>query len=65
MKIKDTNGIELKEGDKIELHIVGLGRGDAEIKKNDEGILCIYEPSQGYYPLDKYEANKAIEATIK
>ena len=48
---KDKNGTELKEGDKITLELVGLGIGEAEVKKDEDGTLCIYENSQGYLPL--------------
>tara|TARA_R110000796_G_scaffold248280_1_gene374946 strand:+ start:1697 stop:1894 length:198 start_codon:yes stop_codon:yes gene_type:complete len=48
---KDKNGTELKEGDKITLELVGLGIGKAEVKKDTDGTLCIYENSQGYLPL--------------
>lgn len=47
----DKDGRELKEGDKITLELVGLGIGDAEVKKDKDGTLCIYENSQGYLPL--------------
>lgn len=51
MYYKDKNGIELKEGDRITLELVGLGIGEAEVKKDSDGTLCIYENSQGYLPL--------------
>lgn len=48
----DSNGIELKVGDTIQLEIVGLGVGECEIKNNDKGDICIYNESNGYYRLD-------------
>lgn len=48
---RDKNGTELKEGDKITLELVGLGIGEAEVKKNTDGTLCVYENLQGYLPL--------------
>lgn len=39
---KDENGKELKEGDKITTEVILILSGDAEIKKNENGELCVY-----------------------
>lgn len=42
---------DFKPGDRITLEIDGLGIGYAEIVEHD-GVLYIYDPTQGYYPLE-------------
>lgn len=46
----DYHNVVIKKGDKINLQILGVGSGEAEIVEKDNE-LQIYEPSQGHYPL--------------
>jgi len=46
----DGNGNELKNGDKVIMTLYGLGSGEMDIVEN-EGELCLYDASQGHYPL--------------
>lgn len=47
----DKEGNELRIGDKVELEIIGVGIGECEIKENEEGMLCLYDPLMGGLPL--------------
>ena len=46
----DGNGNELKKGDKVIMTLYGLGSGEVDIVEN-EGELCLYDATQGHYPL--------------
>lgn len=43
--------IDFKLGEKYEMEIVGVGKGIVEIVEVN-GLLMIYEPTQGYYSVD-------------
>lgn len=51
----DANGLLLTNGDKVELEIVGLGKGEAEIK------MCVFQNSQGFLPLDELSDGIRLE----
>ena len=46
----DSNGNELKKGDKVVMTLHGLGSGEMDIVEH-ENELCLYDATQGYYPL--------------
>ena len=46
----DINGNELKKGDKVIMTLKGLGSGEMDIVEH-ENELCLYDATQGYYPL--------------
>lgn len=48
---EDSEGNELRAGDKAELIILNVGSGVVEIVTHG-GVLQMYCPSQGYYPLN-------------
>ena len=48
----DGNGIELKNGDKVNMTIYGLGSGIVEVTSKD-GKLHLWDITQGYYPLSE------------
>ena len=46
----DSNGNELKKGDKVVMTLHGLGSGEMDIVEH-ENELCLYNATLGYYPL--------------
>ena len=46
----DGNGNGLKKGDKVVMTLYGLGSGEMDIVEH-ENELCLYDATQGYYPL--------------
>tara|TARA_R110000803_G_C11837593_1_gene304156 strand:- start:140 stop:358 length:219 start_codon:yes stop_codon:yes gene_type:complete len=54
---KDADGNLLNRGDLILLTLVGLGQGNGEIVENEDNELCLFERSQGTYPL-KYAVKR-------
>lgn len=52
----DGNGNELKKGDKVIMTLYGLGSGEMDIVEH-ENELCLYDATQGYYPL-KYACSR-------
>ena len=46
----DSNGNELKKGDKVIMTLYGLGSGEMDIVEH-ENELCLYHATQGHYPL--------------
>ena len=46
----DINGNDLRKGDKVIMTLKGLGSGEMDIVEH-ENELCLYDETQGYYPL--------------
>lgn len=55
----DSEGNELKEGDKAIMTLHGLGSGEVDVVC-EGGELCIYEPTQGTYPLKYLARNNSM-----
>lgn len=50
LEAKDSNGNILKNGDKVNMTLIGLGSGVVEVILKD-GELFLHDPSQGDYPV--------------
>jgi hypothetical protein len=63
MNYLDANGLEIFEGDKVELEIKKVGKGLTEVVMH-EGGLKLFNESNGYFPLSKAVERDDIILTV-